>query len=259
MPISAAQLYSIRTHTQNAADLARSCQRLKTDGWPAVQVSAIGPIPPQDVRSILADNGLACVSTHISYENMSDPAAIVATHRTLGCTHTALASLPKEMRGAEGYTQLAREASEFARILKAEGIGFGYHNHSFDLERFATSTGSRSGLQILLEDGDVLLGLELDTYWVQHGGADPADWVRKAAGRVPVIHLKDMIVVTPEGRAEQRFAPVGTGNLNWPSLLAACKEAGVESYVVEQDDSYGEDPFDCLKASLESLKRWGLA
>ena len=262
MATASAQLYSIREHTQTAADLARSLKRLKQDGWPAVQVSSIGPIPDGEIRRMLDDNDLTCVSSHISYGDMAaqNLKKVVETQHALKCPHTALSAMPAERRNAAGYAELAKVGSEFAKALRKEGIGFGYHNHSFDLERFKTSKGPRSGLQILLEDADPqLFGLELDTYWVQHGGGDPAKWTELSKGRVPVIHLKDMVVVNVAGKLEQHYAPVGAGNLNWPAILSACERAGVSDYVVEQDESYGEDPFDCLKTSLGWLKKWGVA
>ena len=73
-------------------------------------------------------------------------------------------------------------------------------------------------------------------------------------GRVPLVHFKDMVV--HEGKPI--MAPVGAGNLNCPDILSACKDAGVEWYLVEQDTCLG-DPFDALKESLENMKSWGLA
>jgi sugar phosphate isomerase/epimerase len=54
------------------------------------------------------------------------------------------------------------------------------------------------------------------------------------------------------------MAEVGEGNLNWGAILPACKAAGVEWYIVEQDETYGGDPFDCLGTSLRNLKAMGL-
>ena len=55
-----------------------------------------------------------------------------------------------------------------------------------------------------------------------------------------------------------RMAPVGEGNINFDSVLNACKEAGTEYLLVEQDDCYGENPFDCLKKSYQNLKARGV-
>ncbi len=94
---------------------------------------------------------------------------------------------------------------------------------------------------------------ELDTYWVQHGGGDPAAWIRKVKNRMPVVHLKDMVI---QGR-EQVMAEVGEGNLNWPAILEACREAEVEWYAVEQDICQ-RDPFESLEISFKNLKKMGL-
>ena len=53
------------------------------------------------------------------------------------------------------------------------------------------------------------------------------------------------------------FAEVGEGNLNWPAILAACKEAGVIWYIVEQDICQ-RDPFESLGMSLRNLEAFGL-
>ncbi|MCD4699463.1 MAG: sugar phosphate isomerase/epimerase, partial [Phycisphaerae bacterium] len=99
------------------------------------------------------------------------------------------------------------------------------------------------------------LKAEIDTYWVQAGGGDPAEWIRKYAGRLPVLHVKDMII---SADVKQRFAEIGEGNLNWHAILTAAKDAGVEWYCVEEDDCYERDPFDALKISLDNLREMGL-
>ena len=72
---------------------------------------------------------------------------------------------------------------------------------------------------------------EIDTFWVQSGGSDPAAWIRKVNGRMKVVHFKDMVIKDDQ----QIMAEVGEGNLNWSSIIEACKEIGVRWYVVEQD------------------------
>ena len=130
-------------------------------------------------------------------------------------------------------------------------MDFSYHNHSHELVRH----GEKTWLAMLYEQSDPrYLKAEIDTYWVQAGGVDPADWVRRCAGRMPILHLKDM-VMGPDG---QRMAEIGEGNLNWPTILAAAKDGGVEWYCVEQDNCYDRDPFESLKISLENLHAMGL-
>jgi len=129
------------------------------------------------------------------------------------------------------------------------GLSVGYHNHSFELEKF----GAKTGLAILFDESDAALTAEIDTYWIQHGGGNPGAWIRRVAGRSPLVHLKDMVIA--EGKPV--MAEVGEGNLDWPDILAACREAGVEWYIVEQDHCR-RDPFDSLAMSLQNLREMGI-
>ena len=109
----------------------------------------------------------------------------------------------------------------------------------------------------MLEDFPAdLLDIICDTFWVQAGGADVADFMRRLKGRIPNVHLKDMQIFLPR---EQRYAPVGYGNMNFDAILSAAEDAGTQYLLVEQDDCYGEDPFVCLKKSYDYLKAQGLS
>ena len=94
------------------------------------------------------------------------------------------------------------------------------------------------------------MGFTLDTFWVQAGGGDPAQWLEKLSGRVPCIHLKDYAY----GR---KMAVIGEGNINFDRVFEKAESAGTEYMLVEQDDCNGENPLDCLKRSFEYLKSRG--
>ena len=129
------------------------------------------------------------------------------------------------------------------------GLTFSYHNHSFEFEKFS----DKVGLEILRAESDPkYFNLEIDTYWVQHGGGDPTEWILKCKGRIPLLHLKDM---ANQG-GQPVMAEVGEGNLNWPRIQDAAKEAGVEWYLVEQDICR-RDPFESLAISFRNLKAMG--
>ena len=153
---------------------------------------------------------------------------------------------------SESYKKFAEVMTDIGRKLKEAGLTFIYHNHSFEFAKF----GGRTGMDILLEETDPqAVDFELDVYWVQAGGADPIEWIRKVEGRMKVVHLKDMAVM-PDG--EQRFAEIGEGNMNMRGILQACVETGVEWAPVEQDQCYGRDPFESLALSLKNLPEHGL-
>ncbi len=113
----------------------------------------------------------------------------------------------------------------------------------------AVSSGRRGyALDLLYENtSPESLYAELDTYWVQHGGADPTEYIRKLSGRISILHVKDMA-----DDEERSFAPVGSGILDWPAIHAASQEAGVDYYCVEQDRCQG-DSLDCARQSRKFL------
>ena len=129
-----------------------------------------------------------------------------------------------------------------------------YHNHNMEFIKLPNG-------KVLLEDmaerfDTPAYGFTVDTYWVQAGGGDPAQWLTKLAGRIDTIHFKDM-VYDPTDLAV-RMAPVGWGNINHVAAARAAEAGGTKYVFVEQDRCYDEDPFVCMKKSYDYLKGIGL-
>lgn len=252
----AVQTYTVREFTKTPEDFTSSMEKIAKIGYPAVQLSAVacmdGDTPALKVkqaRKVLKANNLKCISTHRSWVGLkNDTQKEIDFHGVLKCKHTAIGGLPGEYhaKGADGYKQFLDEAAPVIEKLAAAGITFGYHNHAHEFERFGAKRQTAFDQLIA---GNPKLSMEVDVYWVSHGGADPAKTLLALKGRVPVIHLKDKEI------AERNpvFAPVGEGNLDWEAILKAGKKAGVKWYCVEQD-TCRRDPFDCLRSSFEFLK-----
>jgi sugar phosphate isomerase/epimerase len=276
--VIAAQLYTLRAFTKTPANIAQTLKKVKQIGYDAVQASALGPINPRELARILQGEGLVCCATHTSFERMRDQLnAVIDEHHAINCQYPAIGSLPSNYRSRDGYHAFARDCSDVARKLRAAGLTFAYHNHSFELEKF----DGKTAMDILIDESDPqTVTFEIDTYWIQHGGGDPAAWIRKLKGRSPLVHLKDMAVGQdltnppherysgePDPDYQKRLdahhaarpimAEVGEGNLNWPAILHACAEAGSIWYIVEQDTCQ-RDPFESLAISLRNLRAMGI-
>ena len=249
--VLAAQLYTLRDFTKTPADIAATMKKVRQLGYEAVQTSALGPIDPAELKRITDGEGLQIVATHVSYDRIrEEPQAVIDEHKLWGCRHVAIGGLPADFRNEAGFPAFARQASQAARPLIEAGLTFSYHNHSFELQRF----GGRTALEVLAEESDPeVFSFEIDTYWIQHGGANPVTWLDRLNGRMHVVHLKDMAM---DG-SKQLFAEVGEGNLEWEPILAACKRAAIEWYIIEQDTCQ-RDPFEALGISLRNLKGMGL-
>lgn len=244
----AAQLYTLREFTKTAEDLDLTLQRVAEIGYTAVQLSAIGPIDPREVKASADRHGLSICATHVPYARLlGDLDAVIAEHKLWNCRYVGLGMIPRHYAeaGREGYEAFIREMSEPARKLRDAGLQFVYHNHKLEFEKY----GGRTAMDLLLAETDPLdFHFELDTYWAQAGGADPAAWIRKLDGRMKVVHLKDMAIYEDE----QHFAELGEGNMNWDAILDACRAVGMEWYIVEQDVCR-RDPFESLAVSWKYL------
>ncbi|MGI6705657.1 MAG: sugar phosphate isomerase/epimerase family protein [Clostridia bacterium] len=252
-PVIAAQLFTIRDYTETPEDIAQSMKKIKEMGYNAVQVSGFGPIEHQQVKDIMDSQGLTICATHIGFDRLqNDLEDVIEQHKLWNCKYVGLGSMPAEYATSrDGYIAFAKEASEIARKLADNGLRFIYHNHHFEFMKFDGVTG----MEILFEETDPeVFDFELDTYWIQAGGANPVDWIYKVKGRMKVIHFKDMGV---SSERQVIMTEVGEGNLNWPAIIQACKETGVEWCPVEQDICQ-RNPFESLAISLENLKKLGL-
>ena len=92
-----------------------------------------------------------------------------------------------------------------------------------------------------------LVKCEMDIYWVAKGGAKPLDMLKQYAGRIPILHVKDMAA----GEA-QDFACPGSGIIDFPSIFAEAYRQGIKHYFVERDNV--ADGLACLQSSSEYLK-----
>ncbi len=252
--IVGAQMYTVREFCKTLPEIAESCKKVADIGYTAVQISGFGPADPKDIAKVMEDCELTVASTHTAWPRfLNDLDAVIEEHKLWKCEHPAIGGVPQEYRSVDGLKRFLDELAPVTEKLAAEGMDFSYHNHNQELVRY----GEKTWLEMLYEQGDPrYLKAEIDTYWIQAGGGDPAEWVRKCAGREPLLHLKDMCV-TPE--REQRFAEIGEGNLNWPAIMEAAEEGGVEWHLVEQDRCYDRGPFESLAISYRNLKAMGLS
>ena len=256
--VIAAQTYTIHRFMQTFPGNATALAKLRAMGYEAVEVSAFGSRDRSQLTQILKDTGLTVTAVHTRWQRLvEDIDAIIKELHAWDCKHAVLSSIPYAYLTAQQIAKFAAMAEGVGRKLAEASIQFSYHVTTRALKKVADDDGNRKTLlEMLLENADPrYLKAQIDTYHIQIGGGDPAEWIRKYSDRCPMLHLKDM-TVGPNGAT--RFAEVGEGNLNWPAILAAAKQAKVRWYCVEQDDCYDRDPFDSLKISLDNLHAMGL-
>lgn len=244
-PGLALELYTVRD--ESARDFTGTIRQVAAMGYPAVEFAGYGGLSAPQMKTLLDETGLRAAATHVGLAALQDNLdAEIDYCLAIGCSYLVLPWLAPEQRSAEHFRALAPRLNEFGRRCHERGIVFGYHNHDFE---FATVDGAYI-LDALLDATDpALVSLELDVYWAAYAGADPADYLRRHAGRAPLIHLKDLA-------PDRSFAEVGDGTLDLPSIFAAAEEGGARWYIVE-NDAPKMPSLQSARRSLENLRAMG--
>lgn len=268
---TALQLYSVRDEMEE--DFFKTLTLVKEMGYDGVEFAGLFDKDPAVIRDFLKELDLTPISAHVPLADMiEDIDKVIEDYSQIGCKYIAVPYLTEELRpGTDGFLPTVENIRKIGEKTKAAGIQLLYHNHDFEFVKI----DGEYGLDLLYASTTPdQLATELDTCWVNVGGADPAEYVRKYAGRAPVVHLKDfymksrdqggklyeLIGIQDDGEeAEEEnftFMPVGCGMQDMPGIIAACRDAGAEWVVVEQDrPDKGRTPLEDAQISIDNLKK----
>jgi sugar phosphate isomerase/epimerase len=250
MQCAALQLYSVRDLT--GRDFAGTMKKVAEIGYKLVETAGYGNLKTaKEARKALDDAGLKAISGHFAIDMLEKQIEqVVEDAQTLGLEMVVCPFLPEERRkDAAGYEATAKSLEKAGLTLHQYGPVLAYHNHSFEFEKF----GGKYGMDILLDSTQPhLVAAEIDVYWVKNAGLDPVEYLNKLGDRVRALHLKDMLA-----GEEKRFAPVGTGIIDFKAVLATAQKNGVRYGIVEQDRTYDKATLDAIRTSLENLKKMG--
>jgi len=244
-----AQFFTLREQCKTLDDFALALRKVADIGYKTVQISGTCEYDPKWLKDQLDQNGLRCVLTHIPGDRLiSEPQTVAREHDIFCCDYVGLGYYGFREDKDETLEKFLQMYAPAAKAVREAGKYFMYHNHAREFLKI-------NGKTILQHIAEAVpasdMGFTLDTYWVQVGGGDPAQWLELLAGRVPCIHLKDCAY-------GQQMAVVGEGNINFDRVFEKAEAAGTKYMLVEQDNCNGEDPFDCLKRSYDYLHACGL-
>lgn len=229
------QLYSSR----NFPPLSDTFAMLKAEGYGLVEgygalFTGLDAEGAAALRRDLDAAGLSMPSAHFGLDMLeNDSERVLAIVGALGiemvfCPFVDAAARPTD---AAGWRDFGRRLEAAGRPLTEAGIAFGWHNHDFE---FLPVEDGAVPLDLILEAAPGL-AWEADIAWIARGGADPFAWIARHGRRMAAVHVKD---IAPDGEntAEDGWADVGHGTLDWPALMAALAGTPARLLIIEHDN-----------------------
>lgn len=227
------------TIKQLAAAGFQSVELCSPVGYADSGFAVLGRYTGAQLRRILSDAGVACVSSHFDIKELREnQAGRIAWAKDVGLTQMIVPSLdgPRNptmddvKRAAEEYNKMGEQAAK-------AGIQQGLHNEDFEL---TIVDGKRTY--------DLLFGL-LDPKLVKFQfqvstisrGYDATDYFTRYPGRFISMHVQGWSART------RKITAVGQGTLDWKRIFTAAKRGGIKNYFVEMD-------LDLMKASVPYLR-----
>lgn len=263
----ALQLYSVRTDME--ADFEGTLKKVKELGYDGVEFAGLYGKSAAEVKKLCDEIGLVPISAHVPYSELLKGDETFKAYAEIGCKYIVFPWIGAEyLAGGENNAEFIENVKKFGELANANGMKLCYHNHDFEFQK----VDGEYKLDRLYSDvsADLLL-TQLDTCWVNVGGENPSDYIRKYNGRIEIIHLKDFVggksenmygLIGADGKEKAEdtskkfeLRPVGCGVQNFPAILDACKEVGATWVVVEQDEpSMGKTRLECAEVSINYLK-----
>ena len=202
---------------------------------------------------LLKSNGLTTPSGHFGMDQYfvqgktDDLQSYIEAANITGMNYIIVPSINGEvLKSADQFKMVADKMNKAAELCKASGLKLGYHNHNFEWKPIDGTTF----YDTLLKNTDpALVHMEMDIYWVVRAGQDPVSLFNAHPGRFALCHIKDMDKANHNLNTE-----VGKGAIDFKTILGNAKMAGLQHFIVEQENYRNIDPFVSIKESCDYCK-----
>jgi sugar phosphate isomerase/epimerase len=233
-----------------AADRHATLQQVAALGYQGIEGNIPDDLDPAAYREQLDQLGLEFITVGGTKQTLEEKIDdMIAKGKALGARQVTTWWGPVESK--EQVLEDAKFYNEIGKKVADAGLKFCYHNHDHEL---LTRYDGKAALELLLEATEPgHVWLEADVAWLQYGGVDPVQYLKDHAGRIAVIHLKD--IATMEERA--KFTAIGTGEVDIDAVLQQANAMDLEWAVVEQDRPHNLSPMESITASILNLKEHG--
>ena len=186
-------------------------------------------LTPKEFKAYMDELGMTIVSTHADTTKGLEKAAAEAAEA--GITYLLQPYIGPQ-KTLDEWKKRAEEFNKRGEICQKAGVKFGYHNHDYSFK----DQDGKLPQEILLDNTDKsLVHFELDLMWIVAAGQDPVAHLKKYAGRYDLCHIKDLV-----SKPEPHSVDLGTGEIDFASLLKVGADTGITQFIVEQEEYPGD-------------------
>jgi len=198
-----------------------------------------GDMDPYEYKKLCESKGLTIPSMGTGYNTLvEDPLSVIERAKILGAEYVMCAWLPHEKGNftLENARKTVEDFNTFGKILADSGITFCYHAHGYEFQPYEDGTLLD---YIIQNTNPEYVSFEMDIFWIQFGGGDPAALLDKYGSRWKLMHVKDLrkgVLKDLTGLTDtDNDVTVGDGELDIPAILKAAKRAGIKHYFIEDE------------------------
>ncbi|NOU68776.1 TIM barrel protein [Paenibacillus sp. LMG 31461] len=232
------QLYTLRDEMNQ--DATTTLHKVAEMGYEGVEFAGYYDFSPEQLKKLLNNLSLQAIGSHVNMERLRNHLEEeIAMNVAIGSRYVVCPGINQEQRQALPDT--VAFFNKCSEQFRRHGIEFGFHNHYVE---FTEAYGDQIWFDAFFgSTSPTYIKSELDVCWVHKAGCDPIAYLEKYAGRVPLIHLKD---IRKFADGTYQTLELGHGEMNLPAIMMAAAKAGTEWLIVEQDD--------CDLPALESVQ-----
>jgi sugar phosphate isomerase/epimerase len=216
-------------------------------GYAGVEPAGFPGSTPEAAGKLFRELGLAVPSAHVALPLGDQKSEVLDTMAAIGSTCIISGKGPDDFKTLDDIKRTCDLFNQANQVAQENGMVFGVHNHWWEY----TPVAGRYPYQVMMELLAPEILFEIDTYWVQTAGVDPAKVVKEVGDRAPLLHIKD----GPAVKSEPMTA-VGDGVVNFHEVVAAGE--GVTQWLIVELDRCATDMVEAVQKSYTYLVNEGL-
>ena len=223
-PAISIQLYTVRDLIAKIG-FAAVVKQIADIGYTQVETAGFPGTTPTEAAALFKSLGLKAPSGHFGLPLDDQRQEVIDTAKTIGCRYLVSGKGVADFQTPDRIQQTCDLFNRAAAVANENGLEFTIHNHWWEFEQL----DGQPVYQRMLERLQPNVLFEIDTYWVQTGGCDPATVVAELGKRAPLLHIKD-------GPCEkgQPMLAVGDGKVDFPAIAKASAQSA-KFWIVELD------------------------